>query len=160
MADTLVVGVGNPLRGDDGIGPAVVEWLRARRLPADVELIDARMSGLDLALTLTGCRRAVVIDAADMGRAPGEWARLTPQQVCPADRDGRLSPHAAGLAEALALGAALGTLPEQVVIFGVQPAQVTWSIGLSAAARRAVSGVGQAILHEIGADPSAHNRGE
>ena len=154
--DTLVLGLGNPLRGDDGIGPAVIKWLQARDLPSGVVAIDGGMRGLELVLTLADYRRVLIVDAAEIGRAPGEWERFTPDLL--RLKDGPLtSLHAAGLAEVLALSETLGVLPEEVVIFGVQPARLDWSPGLSAEAQGAVSEVGHALLQEIrshnGKDP-------
>jgi hydrogenase maturation protease len=145
--DTLVLGLGNPLRSDDGIGPAVIEWLQAHDLPSGAVVIDGGTRGLELILTLADCRRALIVDAAEIGRAPGEWERLTPDLIRPKDGP-TISLHAAGLAEALALGEALGALPEEVVIFGVQPARLDWSPGLSAEAQAAVPEVGRAVLRE------------
>lgn len=158
--DTLVLGLGNPLRGDDGLGPAVIAWLQEHGLPAGVVAVDGGTAGLELVLTLMGdhagrpYHRALIVDAADVGRAPGEWVRFTPdlqpvldQAVGRLEEKGPLmSMHTAGLAEALALGAALGVLPEEVVIFGVQPAQIDWSPGLSAEVQTAVPLVGREIL--------------
>ena len=155
MNETLVLGLGNPWRGDDGFGTAVIRWLQVRGLPPGVMAVDGGTPGLELVLTLAGdpkgrpYHRALIVDAADLGRAPGEWMRFTPAQAHLRADGARLSVHAAGLAEALALGEALGTLPEEVVIFGVQPAWLDWQPGLSAEAQAAVSIVGQAVLQEL-----------
>jgi hydrogenase maturation protease len=147
--DTLVLGLGNPLRGDDGIGPAVIEWLQAHDLLPDVVAIDGGTRGLELVLTLADCRRALIVDAANIGRTPGEWERFTPDLIRLKDGP-TISLHAAGLAEALALGEALCALPEEMMIFGVQPARLDWSPGLSAEVQAAVPEVGRAVLLEIG----------
>jgi hydrogenase maturation protease len=150
MTETLILGLGNPLRGDDGIGPAVIDWLCARGVPPDVTTLDDGAADLGLVLTLADYRRVIVVDAADMGRAPGEWARFTPDRLR-LEHASRLSLHAAGLSDVLALSAALGLSPEAVIIYGVQPASVDWSAGLSAEAQRAVPEVGRAVFSEIGA---------
>ena len=87
----LVLGLGNPLRGDDGVGPRVVEELTRRGLPDGVMTLDVRTGGLDLLHTLEGWKRVVAVDAADVGREPGQFVRFTPDQV-------RL-PHAANRSE-------------------------------------------------------------
>ena len=148
MTKTLVLGLGNVLRGDDGLGPAVVDWLNQHGLPPDVTALDGGTPGLEMVLTLADYPRALIVDAADLHRVPGEWMRLSPNQVQPSDQ-ARLSLHYAGLAEALALGAELGTLPAELSIYGVQPAQVDWLPGLSAQAQAAVPSVGQAVLEEL-----------
>jgi hydrogenase maturation protease len=146
---TLVLGVGNPLRGDDGAGPAVVEWLRGQGAPDGVALIDGGTAGLDLVTALAGYRRALIVDAAAIGRAPGEWLRFTVDALRPADGGPTLSLHEAGLGDALRLAEALGVLPEQVAIYGVQPARVDWSPGLSDEVQCAVPSVGRALLQEL-----------
>ena len=77
----LVLGLGNPLRGDDGIGSRVVEELIRRGLPEGVTALDGGTGGLDLLQVLEGWERVVVVDAADVGREPGQFVRFTPDQA-------------------------------------------------------------------------------
>ncbi len=150
--DTIVLSLGNPLRGDDGVGAAVREMLaHDARLPHHVAVVDGGTAGLETALVLKGHRRAIIVDAADMGCAPGEWARFTRDQVIlePAEIGLHSTLHSAGLSEALALGEALGILPEEIVMYGVQPKSIDWSPGLSAPVQAAVPAVCAAILDEI-----------
>ena len=146
---TIVLGLGNVLRGDDGVGPAVIEWLDRQDLPPGVEAIDGGTSGLDIVSILMGRERAIIVDAANVGRAPGEWERFTPAVAQLKGNDATLSLHSAGFADALALGAALNVLPLTIVIYGVQPQSLDWSPQLSAEVQAAVAAVGQAILREI-----------
>jgi hydrogenase maturation protease len=146
---TVVLGLGNALRGDDGVGPAVIEWLEQQGLPGGVEAIDGGTAGLDIVSTLIERERAIIVDAANVGRAPGEWVRFTPDVTPLKDKDTTLSLHAAGLTEALALGAALKALPPTIIIYGVQPQSLDWSAQLSAEVQAAVPEVGQAILAEV-----------
>jgi len=146
---TLVVALGNPQRGDDGVGAAVVARLAALPLPADVELTDGGTPGLETALLLRDCRRAIIVDAAQMDIEPGDWQRFAPDAVSLRMADNRGTLHSAGLAEALALGDALGILPSDIIIYGVQPAVIGWRPGLSAAVSAAVPNVAAAILDEL-----------
>jgi hydrogenase maturation protease len=146
---TIVLGLGNSLRGDDGIGPAVIEWLDRQVLPPGVEAIDGGTAGLDIVSTLMGRERAIIVDAANVGRAPGQWVRFTPDMAQLKENDATLSLHSAGLAEALALGAALNVLPPTIIIYGVQPQNLDWSAQLSDEVLAAVSEAGQAILAEV-----------
>ncbi len=147
--NTLILGLGNSLRGDDGVGPAVIEWLDRQVLPPGVEAIDGGTAGLDIVSTLMGHEWAIIVDAANIGCAPGEWVRFTPDVAQLKDTDTTLSLHSAGLAEALALGAALNVLPQAIIIYGVQPSSMDWSPQLSDVVRAAVTEVGQAILREL-----------
>ena len=151
-AGTLVLALGNPLRGDDGAGAAVIRSLEdSGRLPAAVSLLDGGTPGLETVLLLQGYRRVIIVDAAEMGLEPGAWARFTPEKVVSGARDVSLrgTLHYAGLAEALKLGEALGILPPEIVIYGIQPLEVGWQPGLSAPVRAAVPAVCAAILDEL-----------
>jgi hydrogenase maturation protease len=144
-----IIGLGNPLRGDDGIGPRLVEELTRRGLPEGVTALDGGTGGLDLLQMLAGWRRAVIVDAADVGREPGQFVRFTPEQARLVQAADSFSLHHAGLSEALSLANALGqTLPD-LVIFGVQPAQIGWGEGLSQAVETALLALTDAILLEI-----------
>ena len=152
MANTLILGLGNPLRGDDGVGTAVITTLQNEPLPPDVDVVDGGTAGLELVLLLQKYRRVLVVDAAEMGLAPGEWRRFDGNTaVLPTNPDhlnGTL--HNAGFAQALTLAEALGTLPTEITVFGVQPAMVDWSDGLRAAVETAVLPVCQAVLGALG----------
>lgn len=149
---TLVLALGNSLRGDDGVGTAVLQRLQSQPDLADgIDLLDGGTPGLETALLLEGYRRVIIIDAAEMGLAAGEWRRFLAA-------DGRLPAqeahlrgtlHTAGLAEALALGDALGILPSEIVVYGIQPADVGWREGLSEAVATAVPAVAAAVWAEL-----------
>ncbi len=131
------------------LGPAVIDWLRGRAVPQDVDVIDGGTAGLDLIDTLMNYRRAIIVDAADLQRASGDWLRFTPDVARLKNSDGSLSLHSAGLTEALALGTALNLLPPDVIIYGVQPAQIDWSQEMTASIKQVVPIIGAAILREV-----------
>lgn len=146
---TVILGVGNTLRGDDGLGPKVIDWLSEQDLPQDVALVDGGTSGLAIVSQMMGQRRAIIVDAADMHGAPGEWRRFSPDSVRFKTNDTTFSLHFAGLTEALTLAAALKVLPEEVIIYGVQPACIDWMSELSAEVQAVVPVVGQAVLQDV-----------
>ncbi|MCP4418081.1 MAG: hydrogenase maturation protease [Chloroflexi bacterium] len=159
MGDTLILGLGNPLRGDDGVGTAVISALQTQNLPPNVDLVDGGTSGLEVVLLLKEYRRVIVVDAADMGKEPGEWVCFEVETACPREGVGAVLPHnessmngtlhGAGFAEALALAEALGALPQELLIFGVQPQRVDWVEGLSRGVETAVSHLCQAVLAQV-----------
>jgi len=114
--NTLVLALGNPLRGDDGVGSEVLARLgETAVLPSHITLIDGGTPGLETALTLQGYDKVIVIDAANIGARPGTWQRFPLSGVTlvqQAHMNGTL--HDAGLAEALALAEALGILPPEI----------------------------------------------
>ena len=123
---TLILGLGNPLRGDDGVGPFVVKALEERHLPQGVDALDGGSGGLALLQVIEGWGRVIVIDAAGMGRQPGEFVRFQPEDAHFTLRSEEFSFHETGLGEALALAKALDQPLPEMVIYGVQPAQMDW----------------------------------
>lgn len=117
-AAALVIGVGNPLRGDDGIGPAVAEAL-CTRLGPGWESLPFAGSSLDLLTALVGRERVVILDALVHGSvAVGECCRLSDPEA-PAVT-GFTSSHQTGVLEALALARHLGVaLPSELRLFGI-----------------------------------------
>lgn len=147
---TLVLSLGNPLRGDDGVGTAVLTHLAAYPIiPTGVVLQDGGTPGLETVLLLEGYEKVVIIDAADMGLAPGAWRRFSSAKLAAREANLTGTLHQAGLAEALELAEALHMLPAEVVIYGIQPAEIGWKPGLSVGVETAVLEVCKAVLAEL-----------
>lgn len=161
----MIVGLGNPLRGDDGIGPRAVEEVTRQGLPEGVTALDCGTGGLDLLSILEdpgeeAWERVVVVDAADLGREPGQFARFTTDQVHVAQDPRGFSFHHAGLGDVLALADALDrTLPE-MIIFGVQPGKIGWGEGLSPAVEAALPDLVNAVFKEIKGESNAQDSGD
>jgi hydrogenase maturation protease len=147
--DVLVLGLGSPLRTDDGVGPQVVDLLKRKRLPAGVEIVDAGAAGFDLLDLLAGPRRVIIVDAADLGLEAGQFARFTPEQAELTGAAEGAGSHQAGLAEVLALARALERPLPEIVIFGVQPGSLEWGTGLTVTVEAAIPLLVQAVLREI-----------
>jgi hydrogenase maturation protease len=146
----LVVGFGNPLRADDGIGVRAVEALLACALPAGVEVLEGGAGGPDLVNLLDGRQRAILVDAALLGRRPGEFLRLALEELHLQSDNGPVSMHAAGLRDGLRLAQALELLPPDVVIYAMQPECLEWRSGLSREVEAALPGMVAEVLAEIG----------
>jgi hydrogenase maturation protease len=146
---TIVLALGNPLRGDDGAGPAVLERLVAVGVPEDVELLDGGLAGLETALHLQHRTRAIILDAADFGAPPGTWRRVRLRDVRLASPSEAPGLHAASLREALLLGDALGILPPEIVLYLIQPRAIGWEAGLSDDVRATLDPVCRAVASEL-----------
>lgn len=153
---SLVLGLGNPLRGDDGVGPAVIAALGDIALPPRVDLLDGGTPGLETVLLWQDYGRVLIVDAARIGGQPGQWRRFTLDEARLHEKPDALGGtlHAAGLAEAVALAAALDALPPILVIYGVEPQQIEWAPGLSAAVATAVPALCAALLAELKTPPA------
>lgn len=128
MARGLVLGVGNILMQDEGIGVRAVEWLQAHCAALEeVDLIDGGTMGLDLLHYLEGIDHLLILDAVQANKAPGEITVLTGEAV-PTFLSMKLSPHQIGVQDMLATAQLLGYTPPEVVILGVQPNSL--SVGL------------------------------
>jgi hydrogenase maturation protease len=149
MKKTLIIGLGNTLRKDDGIGPRVVQDLANHDLPKDVEIIDGGTRGLELVTLLEGRQRVIVIDAAEIGKKPGEIERFSLGEARLLDAGRQISVHSAGLGDALLLADALGVLPQAVVIYGIQPASLDWDPELSPELEQVIPRVVESILDEL-----------
>lgn len=134
MADpeirTLVLGCGNLLGADDGLGLAALERLRRRELPDDLALEDGGTWGLNLLPLIERADRLLLLDAVDHGRPPGSLVVLE-REAIPRFLGARLSPHQIDLRDVLALAELRGTLPAETVVMGLQPERVTMSTELS-----------------------------
>jgi hydrogenase maturation protease len=129
---TLVIGLGNPLMGDDGVGLAALERLeREWRLPADVRPVDGGTLGLSLLPLLEDAEAVVLLDAIDAGHPPGALVIIERDDL-PRALTQRISCHQASLPEVLAVGELRGTLPPRLVALGLQPGRVEVSGCLSA----------------------------
>jgi len=132
LAPTVVIGLGNPMMSDEGIGVAVVARLQqCADLPVDVEIIDLGTGGLSVLHEISGRRKVVFVDCAYMDASPATMRRFTPDEVVSTKLQIRLSLHEGDLLQTLELAKQLGELPPEIVIYGVEPEQVTFNLGLS-----------------------------
>jgi hydrogenase maturation protease len=128
----VVLGLGNPLMADEGVGVAVIERLasQAEQHP-DVEFIDAGTGGMAVLHWIENREKVIFVDCAFMGEPPGTIRRFTPDEVRSTKVLTHQSLHEADLLKILDLAGQLGQAPRQVVIFGIQPEAVTGRLGLS-----------------------------
>jgi hydrogenase maturation protease len=128
---TVVIGLGNPLMGDDGLGLAALERLRdGWEIPAGVELVDGGTWGMNLLPVIEDAGRVLLIDAIEIGAAPGTEV-VIPRDRLPRYLATKISPHQVDLRDVLALAELRGTLPEHTTAVGLQPARVELAYELS-----------------------------
>jgi len=153
-----VVGVGNELMGDEGVGVHVARSLLSRQdaLPAGLEVIEAGTALLDIVHELSRYARVIVVDAVCAGGTPGtvyrfEWpAGLTDL----AEPGVPLSLHQWGLGETLRAGHALGLEPHDLTIIGIEPETLEPSTDLSPPVAGAAARVVEMLVAELGAPPA------
>ncbi len=149
MPRTLVLGVGNLLLSDDGVGVRVIQKLQEEHsLPEEVETVDGGTCGLDLLHFLEGVENLIVVDAANMGLPPGTIKRLEGEAV-PAFLSQKMSPHEINLPELLFSAKLTGIYPKRVVVFGIQPQTIETSLDLSPPVAAQVDELVELVLAEL-----------
>lgn len=133
---TLVLGVGNLLLSDEGVGLRVVERLvTTYQIPEEVQVLDGGTLGLDLLHYLESADgrpvdHLLIIDAVEMGEPPGTLRRLEGDQV-PSFLSVKMSPHQVGIPDMLFAAKLRDLYPRNVVLWGVQPGSLEVSLELS-----------------------------
>lgn len=146
----LVLGLGNILLHDEGVGVHAVEALQQRhRLPPEVSVVDGGTCGMDLLEIIAAARHLIVVDAVKTGAAPGTLVRLAGDQV-PAFFRTRISPHQLGLSELLATLTLHGEAPDTVTVIGCVPSDLTTGLGLSPGIATRLDDIVSMVAAELG----------
>ncbi len=148
MTRALVLGVGNILVQDEGIGVRALEWFQVHYACPDIEMIDGGTMGLDLLHYLTGKDHLLILDAIQADKSPGEITILTGDDV-PAFLGMKISPHQIGVQDLLATAQLMGYTPPQVVILGVQPKNLSVGLDMSPAVAAQVEHLGQLAAKQL-----------
>jgi len=127
----LVLGIGNELYGDDGVGPLAVAALDADPLPAGIDLMDGATRGLDLLYTLQDYDRALVIDAVSDGGPGGRLLDFDLEEVDVRESGGGVSLHDLDLGIVLSLARVLGEPLPPIRVIGLTPIKREAEPGLS-----------------------------
>lgn len=146
-AKIVVLGVGNVIMGDEGLGVRCVERLEPV-LPPGVTAIDGGTSTHELLADLEDCALLVIVDAAVTGGPPGSMIRLEGDAI-PAAFSNKLSPHQHGINDVLATLRLLGRAPARVVVHGMEPARIALGLELSPEIEAALPALAAAVLAEL-----------
>ena len=146
----LVLGIGNILLSDEGVGVHVINrFQESFVIPDGVEVIDGGTMGLDLTSYFEGKTDVVVVDAicAD-GEKPGTIRRFSGSEVMGMLGD-RISPHQIGLSDLLACTAVDSQLPENMVLLGIVPESLDTSLDMSSTIQAKVAELVRLIRDEL-----------
>ena len=144
----LVLGLGNMLLEDDGVGVSAVALLKDRyELPEGVRLLDGGTLGLSLLPHLEDAEAVILVDAIRADGAPGTFVRLDGDEVAPAVAT-RLSVHQVGVADLLDGARWLDRYPARVVLLGLVPESMELGVGLSPRVRPALPALVERIAEE------------
>ncbi len=143
----VIIGVGNLILRDEGVGVHVVRELETRELPPQVEVLDGGTALMDLLPVIHKAERIIVIDALQAGGEPGTIYRVCPDDLM-GETENPLSLHQVGLLEVLGMVRQLGGDPE-VVIIGVEPKEISWGMELTPEVQAKLPKVIDAVFEEL-----------
>ena len=139
-ASILVLGLGNTLLRDDGVGPALLERLceSEDRWQGEVEFLDGGTQGLALLGRLSGRRALIIVDAMRLDAPAGTVHRLTLPELQGLTPGRASSGHEGNAGELLAAAQLLDELPDRVFVVGVEPETISTGLGLSSSVQQAL----------------------
>jgi len=145
----LVLGIGNLVMSDDGVGVKVIHRLQKEYLfPDSVEVLDGGTLGLDLLPKLEGIDHLIVVDAVETGQKPGSCVRLAGEEL-PIALETKVSPHQMGLKDLLSVAQLLGQSPAEMVLVGVQPGSIEMDTELTPEVEAVLDVLIDNVLEEI-----------
>jgi hydrogenase maturation protease len=125
----LVLGIGNILLSDEGVGVKAVEELQSRyNCPDSVEIVDGGTVGFELLPYFENRSHILIIDAVKTGNKPGTIVRIDDP---PAFFQKKVSPHQIGLADVMGIAVITDNMPQHIALFGIEPKELSTGLELS-----------------------------
>ena len=148
--DIVVLGLGNPLMCDEGVGGFIINKLIEKKgLYPDIDFIDAGTGGMSLLYLIAQRKKAIIIDCAYMGKPPGSIVRFTMQQIQSVKKLLHYSLHEIDIFKVIDFVNQLNQCPDEVVIFGIEPEKIEPKDSLSPALMNKVDEYLQKIESEL-----------
>jgi hydrogenase maturation protease len=145
---TVVLGVGNTIFSDDGVGVHAARLLKNdARLPADVSVLDGGTLGLELLAYVCDATRVLFLDAVNSGETPGTLSRMTADELLGISSGSNV--HQLGVVDLIAAMILVSDAPREIIVLGVQPANTDWGTELSPRIRAALKPLVDAALTEL-----------
>lgn len=148
MNRVTVMGVGNDLLSDEGIGVHVIKAMEGQQLPDGVIIVNGWVAGIDLLQEIRNTERLIIIDAIDAGDRPGTVYRFRAEEVEVLINQHKTSLHQVDLFETLKLAKFLGSYPETVII-GIQPRDIVWGTEPSPLLAAMIPQIVDVVIDEI-----------
>jgi len=145
----LIMGVGNILLSDEGVGVHVIRALSKMKLPDNVELLDGGTASMSFLDNLSNREKVIIIDAVKGNDKPGTLYRFTPSDIS-VRKEMVTSLHQIGILDSLTMSQFLENTPQNVVIFGIEPKELDWGMNLSPEISAVVPRVIKLIFEELG----------
>jgi hydrogenase maturation protease len=147
MQKTLVLGIGNTLLSDEGVGIHLLDYLRCQEpQPAGVTWLDGGTLSFTLAPEIEDCDNLLVLDAAQLNESPGTVKLLLDGDMDAFIGHGKRSVHEVGLVDLMSIARLLGCLPGKRALLGIQPRQLGWGESPSATVSEAIPGAAAQVI--------------
>jgi hydrogenase maturation protease len=143
----VVIGVGNLLQKDEGVGIHAIQALEKMNLPPDVKLVDGGTEPDLIAFTRAN-EKMIIVDCAKAGGTPGDIYKFQPEDLA-AGKGALASAHEMGVVENLNLMEITGNKPKATVIIGIEPAVIDWGMELSPLLQQKLPALVKVVLEEI-----------
>jgi len=148
-ADKVVVlGVGNLLLTDEGVGVHLIQKLREMEIDEGIELVDGGTSLLDFVPQAEDVSKLIIVDAIKLGGKPGTTYKICVDDSLLKGAKGMTSLHQLGVVETLAIAQKMGKLPHTVII-GIEPKEISYGLELSPEVEREMGKMVNLILEEV-----------
>ena len=147
-AEILVLGIGNTLLRDEGIGVHVIRFLQNCSIPDNVELLDGGTYGFDLLDIICDRKAVILIDAVDVGNPPGTVVCFTSQDILPANVS-PISAHNIDFDQVMKMASLLQCAPKKVIIYGIQPASIEAGLLLSPDIATVVPKIASLVIDQL-----------
>lgn len=150
--DTLVIGCGNLLRGDDGVGPILIRQLWQLGLPAGMRVADGGTAGMDVAFKMRGADHVIIVDAARTGAAPGTLYQVPGEDLENLPPLEGINLHAFRWDHALAFGRWLlkAEYPRQITVYLIEGEDFAHGAPLSPAVQARMEQLAAQLVAEVG----------
>lgn len=152
---TAVVGFGNILMGDEGVGVHIIHELQKKYLgvPDNLEFIDGGTSALDVVLSLNNVDKLVIVDAMQGNKKPGDTYEFNYSDVNKLfQSDSEISLHDLNIFESLKIAEKTKILPEKIIFIGIEPKEIVPKIELSKELKEKINNIIEIILGEVNND--------
>ena len=129
IKDTVIIGIGNILLQDDGVGVHVIKQLENEMLPSTIELVDGGTSTLDMLGFFLDYKKVIVVDCLRAGLKPGTIYKIKPEDIKNYKKE-NLSIHDVQILDVVKMANMMNKYPE-VVIFGIEPEKISLDLEMT-----------------------------
>jgi hydrogenase maturation protease len=146
----LILGIGNILLRDEGIGVHVANKLKDMSLPPEVEVMDGGTMGIDLLFYIEGRKKVIVVDTVKAGESPGTMFRFTDKELA-LKKDFLRTAHGIDFSDVVRTAGQLGTKPDEIVFIGIEPEDMEEGLELSPLIQKRIPNLIELVMKELDA---------